>query len=188
MRKIVVGVTGASGMPLAFALMRLLATQPGIQTGCIVSASARRVLERETDEDEGLLWALAKFAWKPDDLAAPPASGSWWKKDDAMIVAPCSMSTIGAIASGYAENLIHRACDVALKEKRRLVLIPRESPLSLVHLENMKTLALAGATIMPFSPGFYFRPQSLEDLLTHFCFRVFDQIDLNHSGPSWGSA
>lgn len=186
MRKIVVAITGASGMPLALKLMRILSVQPGLQVGCIVSQAARKVMANETGEDEALYWALAKFAWQPDDLSAGPASGSWWKREDALVVAPCSMSTIGAAASGCGVNLIHRCCDVVLKERRQLILIPRESPLSLIQLRNMTQLAEAGAIIMPFSPGFYFRPANLDDFLAHFCQRVLDVLNIPHGGPVWG--
>lgn len=175
-------------MPLALRLMEILARQPDVELGCIVSAAAKRVLQKESNEDEGLFWALAKHAWHPEDSGAGPASGTWWQpqKDCAMVIAPCSMSTLGALANGYAANLIHRAGDVALKEGCRLVLVTRESPLSLIHLKNMLALREAGAVIMPFSPGFYFRPSSLDELLDQFCWRVMDQLGLSHPGPVWG--
>lgn len=188
MRKILVAVTGASGMRLPLRLLQMLALLPEISTGCVVSAKAREVLARELHEDEALLWALAKYAFRPDDLGAGPASGSWWvpHADCAMIVAPCSMSTLGALASGYAANLVHRAADVALKEKCGLVLVTRESPLSAIHLRNMVALAQAGAVIMPFSPGFYFNPQNIDEMLDHFCWRILDQLGIAHNGPKWG--
>lgn len=188
MRKILVAVTGASGMPLALRLMQTLARQPEIELDCMVSASARKVLQKENNEDEGLFWALAKYAWQPDDMAAGPASGTWWQpySSCAMVIAPCSMSTLGALACGYAANLIHRSADVALKEGCRLVLVTRESPLSLIHLRNMLALREAGAVIMPFSPGFYFRPETLDDMLNQFCWRILEQLGLSHNGPRWG--
>lgn len=188
MRKIIVAITGASGMPMALKLMQMLALQPGLQIGCVVSRAARKVMERETGEDEAVFWAMAKFAWQPDDLSAGPASGSWWKQGDALIVAPCSMNTVSAAASGLATNLIQRCCEVVLKERRQLVLIPRESPLSLIQLRNMAQLAEAGAIIMPFSPGFYFRPASIDELLGNFCRRVFDILNIPHEGPAWGES
>lgn len=187
MKKIVVGITGASGMALSIRLMEMLAGTPGVDVGCIVSAGARRVLHRESDQDETFFWALSRQAWRPEDMDAAPAGGSWWRpsNDCAMIICPCSMGTLGALASGISMNLIHRSADVALKEKIRLVLVTRESPLSLIHLKNMTLLAQAGATIMPFSPGLYFQPASINELLTQFCWRVFDQIGLQHNGPIW---
>lgn len=187
MRKIVVAVTGASGMPLALRLMEILARQPGLELNCVVSRSARKTLQQESGEDEGIFWALAKHAWQPEDLGAGPASGAWWRPtaESAMVIAPCSMSTLGALAAGYAANLIHRAAAVALKEQCRLVLVPRESPLSLIHLRNMVALREAGAIIMPFSPGFYFQPQTLDEMLSQFCWRVLDQLQIPHNGPTW---
>ncbi|MBD5641906.1 MAG: UbiX family flavin prenyltransferase, partial [Desulfovibrio sp.] len=120
--------------------------------------------------------------------AAGPASGSWWKQGDALVVVPCSMSTLGAVASGCGTNLIHRCCDVALKERRQLLMITRESPLSLIQLRNMAALTEAGAIIMPFSPGFYFQPASLDDLLGNFCQRVFDVLGISHNGQVWGAS
>lgn len=187
MRKIIVAITGASGMLLPLKLMQLLALQPDMEIGCIVSSAARKVLSRETCEDEAIFWALAKHAWRPDDLEAGPASGTWWKRGDAMIVAPCSMSTLGAVASGCGSNLIHRCCDVALKEHRKLALITRESPLSLIHLRNMTALAEAGAIIMPFSPAYYFQPKNMDESLAYFCQRIFDLFDIAHGGPVWGT-
>lgn len=186
MRKILLGVSGASGMPLARRLMEMLAVSPGIDLCCIVSEGASRTLRHEFDEDESIFWALAKHAWKPSDLMAGPASGSWWKRDTAMAIVPCSMNTLGSLASGCCGNLLQRAADVGLKEGRKLVLIPREAPLSRIHLTNMLALKDAGAIIMPFSPGFYFRPQNIEDLLTHFCWRIMDQLEISHNGRRWG--
>ena len=105
-----------------------------------------------------------------------------------MLVAPCSMGTLGALASGATRNLLQRAADVALKERLTLVLVTRESPLSAVHLRNMLTLQEAGAVIMPFSPGFYLRPQTLDELLRQSCGRIFDQLGLPHRLGRWGEA
>lgn len=187
MRKILVAVTGASGMPLALKLMQTLSRQPNIELDCVVSAAARKTLQKESGEDEGIFWALAKYAWHPEDISAPPASGTWWRprQECAMAIVPCSMSALGALASGYAANLIHRAGAVALKEGCRLALVTRESPLSAIHLRNMLTLREAGAVVMPFSPAFYFRPETIDELLAHFCERILDQLDVSHSGQQW---
>jgi 4-hydroxy-3-polyprenylbenzoate decarboxylase len=117
--------------------------------------------------------------WRLDNLAAKPASGS--NKQAGMIIVPCSMGTLGAIASGAGTNLIHRAADVTLKERRKLVLVPRETPYNAIHLENMLKLARIGATVLPASPGFYHRPKSIGELVDHLCFRVLDQFDIPHS-------
>ena len=117
--------------------------------------------------------------WRLDNLAAKPASGS--NKQAGMIIVPCSMGTLGAIASGAGTNLIHRAADVTLKEGRRLVIVPRETPYNIIHLENMLKLARAGAQILPASPGFYHRPKTIAELVDHLCFRILDQFDIPHS-------
>ncbi len=114
-----------------------------------------------------------------DNLAATPASGS--HRQDGMVVVPCSMGTLGAIASGAGTNLIHRAADVTLKEGRKLVLVARETPYNAIHLENMLKLARAGARILPASPGFYHRPQTIEELVDHLAFRILDQFNIPHT-------
>lgn len=120
--------------------------------------------------------------WRLDNLAAKPSSGS--NKQAGMIIVPCSMGTLGAIASGAGTNLIHRAADVCLKEGRKLLLVPRETPYNAIHLENMLKLAHAGASILPASPGFYHRPKTIDDLVEHLCFRILDQFDIPHSKKS----
>lgn len=187
MKKVVVAVTGASGMPLSRRLMEILAMTPGLDLGCMVSAGARKVLYSELGEDETLLWALSRQAWRPEDMEAGPAGGTWWRpaQECAMIIAPCSMSALGAIANGISSDLIRRAADVALKERVRLIAVIRETPLSTIHIRNMGLLAAAGAVIMPFSPGFYFRPASIEDMLDQFCYKILDQIGVEHNGPGW---
>ena len=114
-----------------------------------------------------------------DNIAAKPSSGS--HPQQGMVVVPCSMGTLGAIASGAGTNLIHRAADVTLKESRRLVLVPRETPYNAIHLENMLRLSRAGAHIIPASPGFYHRPQTIEDLVDHLVFRILDHLGVPHS-------
>jgi 4-hydroxy-3-polyprenylbenzoate decarboxylase len=117
-----------------------------------------------------------------DNLAATPSSGS--HPQDGMIIVPCSMGTLGAIASGAGTNLIHRAADVTLKEGRKLVLVPRETPYNAIHLENMLRLSRSGASILAASPGFYHRPQTIEALVDHLCFRILDQFGIPHSNAS----
>ena len=188
MRDILVGVSGASGMPLALCLMRLLAAMPDVRTHCVVSDGARAVLRTECGADADLLTALAHTVYAAEDLGAGPASGSWWRggsEPAAMLLVPCSMGAVGAIASGATRNLVHRSADVALKERLPLVLVTRESPLSAIHLRNMLALSEAGAVIMPFSPGFYLNPQTLDDMLLHMCGRILDQVGLPHALGRW---
>lgn len=188
MRKILVGVSGASGMPLALRLIGHLAAMPEVDLSCIVSDGAAAVLAAECGTGPGELTRHARHVYPADDLGAGPASGSWWHGEGgpaAMLVVPCSMGTLGALASGATRNLLQRAADVALKEGLRLVLVTRESPLSAIHLRNMLALREAGAVIMPFSPGFYLRPQSLDAMLDHFCGRILDQAELPHGLGRW---
>ncbi|MDR3319730.1 MAG: UbiX family flavin prenyltransferase [Desulfovibrio sp.] len=187
MKKILVGISGASGMPLAQWVLRGLSAMPGVETHCIVSRGAQRVLKAECACELEELITLTDHVYDAENLAAGPASGSWWHDTDrtSMLIVPCSMRTLGSLAGGISHNLIHRAGDVALKEGLRLVLVCRETPLSLVHLRNMLTLKKAGAVIMPFSPGFYTWPSSLEEMLQHFSGRIFDQLGLQHACPRW---
>ncbi|MDH3530132.1 MAG: UbiX family flavin prenyltransferase, partial [Acidobacteriota bacterium] len=117
--------------------------------------------------------------WRIDNFAAKPSSGS--NRQEGMIIVPCSMGTLGAIASGAGTNLIHRAADVSLKERRKLVIVPRETPYNEIHLENMLRLSRAGARILPASPGFYHKPAGIEELVDHLCFRILDQFGISHS-------
>lgn len=191
MRDIVVGVSGASGMLLAHCVLQHLGHLPQVCTHCIVSSGAAAVLRAECDATPHMLTTLADVAYDAGDLAAGPASGSWWRRRGtpaAMVLVPCSMGTLGALASGATRNLVQRAADVALKERLPLVLVTRESPLSGIHLRNMLTLHEAGAVIMPFSPAWYLRPQNLDALLAQTCGRIFDQLGLPHSLGRWGEA
>ena len=175
-------------MPLALCLMRLLAAMPDVRIHCVVSDGARAVLRAECGADADLLTALAHTVYAAEDLGAGPASGSWWRggsEPAAMLLVPCSMGTVGAIASGATRNLVHRAADVALKERLPLVMVTRESPLSAIHLRNLLTLREAGAVVMPFSPCFYLRPAGVEELLEQFCGRIFDQVGLAHGLARW---
>ncbi len=154
-----------------------------------VSSAGWQVLKHETDYDDEPFEAFLKaqgvqmddkaqiHLHSADDLFAPPSSGSF--RHDGMIIAPCSMKTLGTIAAGIADDLISRAADVCLKEKRPLVLLTRETPLNLIHLENMKTALLAGATIMPPCPSFYTRPETLLEIVDATVARMLDQIDID---------
>lgn len=187
-------ITGASGTAYAHRTLQLLAESRAVQTvNLIISDTAVTVAKIEmganirdaASVNEWLgLAPDSKFIryWRLDNFAAKPSSGS--NKQAGMIVVPCSMGTLGAIASGAGTNLIHRAADVCLKERRPLVLVPRETPYNAIHLENMLRLTHAGASILPASPGFYHRPKSIEELVEHLCFRILDQFDIPHSNKS----
>jgi len=187
-RKIVVGVTGASGAPYARRLLALLSERArehgDVQFGCVLSATARKVWGLEcggAPEDLGI------SVHAPDDFTAPFASGSaGWH---AMVVVPCSMSAAGRIAHGTGESLLTRAADVMLKERRTLVVVPRETPMSVIHLENLVALARAGALVLPASPSFYGRPRTLGDAVDTVVGRVLDHLGVEHDLlRRWGSS
>ncbi len=194
--ELTVAITGASGTIYAHRTLQLLAASTVVETiNLIISSTAVTVAQVEMgvnlkDLDAAKIneWLglpvdsrLIRF-WRLDNFAAKPSSGS--NKQAGMIVVPCSMGTMGAIASGAGTNLIHRAADVCLKEGRKLVLVPRETPYNAIHLENMLKLTHAGASIVPASPGFYHRPKTIEDLVEHLCYRILDQFDIPHSKKS----
>lgn len=179
--RIVIGVTGASGLQYA---VTLLEHYPG-ETHLVVSKDALQVLRHELDIDPAQLKCMATAAFENEDWTAPAASGS--AKFDAVVVVPCSMNTMAKVAMGVSDNLITRAATVALKEKRKLILVPRETPLSEVHLENMLKVARLGATILPAMPGFYNRPQRVQDLVDFVVARILDHLGVDHNlGKRWG--
>jgi len=191
-----VAVTGASGTIYAERTLKLLGESGAVETiNLILSDTALTVAQvelgvnlRGADTKRINEWLgldpSSKLIrhWRLDNLAARPSSGSY--KQGGMIIIPCSMATIGSVASGAGTNLIHRAADVCLKERRKLVIVPRETPYNDIHLENMLRLSRAGATILPASPGFYHRPQTIDDLVQHLCYRILDQFDIPHSGAT----
>lgn len=178
MPRIIFGVSGASGMLLARAVLDALASVPGTEIHLVISDGARRVLTAEGGADEADLIRRAHVLHDAADMAAGPASGSWLH--DGMVICPCSMSSLASIAGGAGTNLVHRAADVALKERRPLVIVPRETPLNLIHLENMRAAALAGATIMPFCPALYVGETEMSALARHFAGRVLDILKIGH--------
>ncbi len=150
-----------------------------MQTHLMVSTPAKQIIEMETGRTLQDLFAWADRFYQAEDMTAPPASGSFLHQG--MVIAPCSMKTLSAVAHGYADNLITRAADVTIKEKRRLILLPRETPLSPLHLENMLRLARLGAVIMPPVPAFYHRPQSIADLVAQTTGRILDLLGIENS-------
>ena len=193
--RVFLGITGASGAPYAARLLTALAEREA-EIGVCISAAGLEVIATELygdatlPRDEILSRFLAPAGraatlHSPQDWKAPYASGS--AQVDAYVICPCSMGTLGTIASGSMTNLIHRAASVALKEGRKLVLVPRETPLSTIHLQNMLTLRQAGATILFAAPGFYHAPQSIADLVDFVVARLLDQIGLDNAlAGRWG--
>jgi 4-hydroxy-3-polyprenylbenzoate decarboxylase len=166
MRRLIIGMTGSTGAIFGVRMLEALkATE--IESHLIISKWAQRTLEHETRHS---------VVHSPGDMGAAISSGSF--KTDGMVVIPCSVRTLGCIASGYGEHLVHRAADVVLKERRRLVLVVRETPLSEVHLENMLKLARMGVSIVPPVPAFYNHPQTVDDIVNHIVARVLDQFEI----------
>jgi flavin prenyltransferase len=187
---VTLGITGASGAPYAVRLLRAL-NESGTPVRLIISAYGLRLLSEEM-QIEGMEelravtgdWSRVDL-YQPGDRGATPASGS--APSRGMVICPCSMGTLASIAAGTSRNLIERAGDVALKERRPLILVPRETPLSLVHLENMTRLTRAGATILPAAPGFYHRPKSIDDLIDFIVGRVMAHLEIPFSTSTWKS-
>ncbi len=176
-RIIILAMTGASGAAFGHAALRMLHALPDVETHLLISAAARRTIAHELDEDAAALSTLADVVHDVKDIGAGPASGSFGAHG--MLIAPCSIRTMSAIAHCHADNLITRAADVMLKERRKLVLMVRESPLHLGHLRAMTAATEAGAIIAPPMPVMYARPASLRDMITHVAARALSLLDLN---------
>jgi polyprenyl P-hydroxybenzoate and phenylacrylic acid decarboxylases len=164
-RKIIIGVTGASGTIYAIDLIKKLKKIPEIETHVVFSAWAKKNLQLETDVSLKEIRELADYFYNDNDLGAKIASGSFLT--DGMIITPASMKTVASIAVGLGDNLISRAADVTLKEQRKLIIVPRETPFSTIHLENMTKLSKMGVQIIPPIPAFYNHPQTIQDLIDH---------------------
>jgi polyprenyl P-hydroxybenzoate/phenylacrylic acid decarboxylase-like protein len=177
-RRLVVGISGASAPHYGIALLRRLAKIDFVETHLVISAGALRTIALETELHPSDVRALADVSYKPNDMAAAIASGSFLTAG--MAIAPCSMKTLAAIAHGYSDNLIARAADVTLKERRPLVLLTRETPLSLIHLRNMTAVTEAGAIVLPPVPAFYHAPATIEDLIDHTVGKTLDQLQIAH--------
>jgi 4-hydroxy-3-polyprenylbenzoate decarboxylase len=187
-KRIVVGLSGASGAIYGIRFLELLRGLPGVESHLVVSEAARRTIVEETDHTPRDVEALATRRYSNKDIGASLASGSF--KTDGMVVVPCSIKTAAAIAHCLADTLIARAADVTLKEGRPLILMVRESPLHLGHLRVLTALAEMGAVILPPMPAFYNRPKQIDELVTHTLARVLDRLGLPHTlVPEWqGSA
>jgi 4-hydroxy-3-polyprenylbenzoate decarboxylase len=198
-KTVAVAFTGASGLPYGLRLLECLIVARA-RIFLLYSPAAQVVARQEleltlpTQPAAAAAYFAERYRAEPgqltvfgrEDWMSPVASGS--NPADAMAICPCSMGTLGALAAGLADNLIERAADVMLKERRTLVLVPRETPLSAIHLENMLKLSRAGAVILPPSPGFYGHPRTIEDLVDFVVARVLDQLGVEHAlGPRWGA-
>lgn len=179
-QRIVVGVSGASGMPLAIEVLRQLRACPEVETHLVLSRAAEITLREESQLTVEQLRQLADVCHDNSDIGAAPASGSF--RTAGMVVVPCSMKTVAGIATGYSDSLLLRAADVTLKERRKLVLAVRECPFSTIHLRNMQELSSMGAVILPMVLSFYNHPDSLDDCVRHLAGKILDQFDLEGQG------
>lgn len=181
--KIIVAITGATGAPLAIKVIKQL-KELNVTVHLIVSKWGKTTLQHECDISYQTLCDMVDVVHSVNDQSASIASGSF--KTDGMIIVPCSMKTLAAIRCGFADNLISRAADVILKERRKLIIVPRETPLNTIHLENLLFLSKLGVTIIPPNPAFYHHPQTIDDMLTDIAVRILAHFDLNHpSAKSW---
>lgn len=178
MKRLVVAISGASGPIYGIRLLQAL-KDTGLEVHLILSPWAEKTIAIETSWTVEEVKSLAHRVYAANNQAAAISSGSF--RHDGMVIAPCSMRTLAAIAHGLSDNLIARAADVTLKERRPLIVVPRETPLNLIHLENMVRLHQAGAIIMPPFPSFYHRPQTIDDLLDHFTGRILDLLGIDNT-------
>ena len=184
MKKIIIGISGASGSIYGIDLLKKLKQVEGIETHLVMSDWAKENIKLETDYQPEEVEKLADFVYDDHNLGASIASGSF--RDDAMVVAPASMKTVAGISVGFDDDLIIRAAGVMLKEQRKLILVPRETPLSAIHLENLTKLAKLGVQIIPPIPSFYDHPQTIQDIIDHQSMKVVDALGIdNEIGRRW---
>jgi len=176
---IIVGITGATGTIYGIRLLQVLSSIKGVETHLIISRAGEKTIELETDWRIEDIKALANFNYDIDDIGACLSSGSF--KRDGMIVAPCTIKTLSALANSYTDNLLTRAADVTLKERRKLLLLVRETPLHIGHLRNMTNIAEMGAVIMPPVPAFYHRPNTIQDVVDHTIGKALDIFEIEHN-------
>jgi 4-hydroxy-3-polyprenylbenzoate decarboxylase len=176
---LVVGITGASGAIYGIRLLEVLSSIRNVETHLIVSEPAEVIIEYETGRSVEDVKKLANFSYDIRDMGAQIASGSF--KTDGMIVAPCTVKTMSAIANSYSENLLIRAGDVTIKERRRLLLLVRETPLHIGHIKNMERLCEMGAIVMPPVPAFYHKPQTIQDIVDHTVGKMLDLFGIEHT-------
>lgn len=182
--RLVVAITGASGVIYGIRTLEVL-KKLEVETHLIMSEWGAKNVKIETDRTADYIRSLATKCYEDDNMAAAVSSGSF--KTDGMAVIPCSMKTLASIANGFDDSLVSRAAGVCIKEQRKLVLVPRETPLSKIHIGNMDRVADAGAVILPAMPGFYHRPKTMDDLIDHVVGKVLDQFDIDHGlFKRWG--
>jgi len=175
--RLIVAMTGASGVMYGKRLLEVL-QEKKVETHLIVSNAAERVIEHELEMSKKDLERLVRHAYSVEDLSAPFMSGSF--HTDGMVIIPCTMKTLAGIALGYSDNLILRAADVTLKERRRLIVVPRETPLSVVHLRNMLSVAKLGVAVIPAMPAYYHKPKKIDDLVDFVVGKVLDCLGVEH--------
>ena len=177
--RLLIGITGTTGVIYGIRLLKALGETPDVETHLIISAAGEQTISIETEYSAADIRSMADYCHHVDDIAAAPASGSFLH--DGMIVAPCSMKTLSAIANSYADDLLTRAADVTLKERRTLVLLARETPLHAGHLRNMLRVAEMGGVILPPVPAFYHGPRSVEDIIDHTVGKTLDLFRIAHT-------
>ncbi|MFC1891850.1 UbiX family flavin prenyltransferase [Thermodesulfobacteriota bacterium] len=183
-KRLVIGISGTTGVIYGIRLLEVLNNIKDIETHLIISEAGELCLAHETDQRLEDIKALADYNYGIHDIGAPISSGSFLIYG--MVIIPCSMKTLSALANSYSENLIIRAGDVALKEQKKLVLVPRETPLHIGHLKNMVRAAEIGATILPPFPSFYHKPETVQDIIDHTIGRILDNLDIEHNlTPRW---
>lgn len=182
--RLIVAITGASGVIYGIRMLEAL-SKLKVETYLVVSEWGIKNIKIETDRTIDYVKSLVTEYYDDTNMAAPISSGSF--KTDGMAIVPCSMKTLASIANAFDDSLVSRAASVSIKERRKLVLVPRETPLSKIHLKNMENLVDAGAIILPAMPGFYHRPKTLDDLINHIVGKVLDQFEIEHQlFKRWG--
>lgn len=175
--RLIVGMTGATGAPFGVTLLQALHEMPDVETHLVMSKWARVTVESETPYSAADVEAMADYSYNPVDQGALISSGSFLT--DGMLIIPCSMKRLAGIRAGYADDLVGRAADVIIKESRKLVIVPRETPLSPIHLENMLDLSKLGVRFVPPMPAFYNHPESVQDIVDHIVARALDQFGIH---------
>lgn len=184
-KRLIIGITGASGSCFGVYALRLLRELPEWETHLVMTRNAELTIKTELTEPVHYVTSLADYLHNEDDVSASISSGSF--QAEGMLIAPCSMKTVSGIANGFSDNLLLRAADVTIKEHRPLVILPREAPMSTIHLRNLLTLAELGVTIFPPVPAFYHNPENIEDIVKHIIGRSLSYFNISNEGlyKSW---